>query len=75
VRATSATGSLPVGTNAIVITEDYEHPNNIDYWQAGALGFPITGSITSVSSGSAPVTVTTSAAHNLADGHIVKLVA
>jgi hypothetical protein len=73
VRATSATGSLPAGTNAIVITEDYEHPNNIDYWQAGALGFPITGSITSVSSGSAPVTVTTSAAHNLADGHIVTI--
>jgi hypothetical protein len=55
------------------MTEDYGYPNGIDYWQSGSCGYPVNGSISSVSSGGPPVTVTTTAAHNLSDGHIVTI--
>jgi hypothetical protein len=70
-RASSSTGSLPAGSNAVVITEDYEHPNNIDYWQAGALGFPVTGTITGATN--AEPIVITSTNHGLATGQIVTI--
>jgi hypothetical protein len=71
-RANLSTGSMAAGRNAIVITEDYEHPNNIDYFQAGAFA-TISGDINSAAGSGGVITVTTDGNHGRITGESVSI--
>jgi hypothetical protein len=70
-RASLSTRGLPVVSRAVVMTEDYDHANNIDYWQSGGLTI-LSGTISSISGGT-PITVTTSSNHGRSTGESVTI--